>query len=61
MSDFLSRYLGVILALIAVAIVLTIVVFRRRMFDRAGPRQGDAVDPDKVRRDNPPDEWSRNH
>lgn len=58
MREFFAQYLRVALALIAIA--LTIFVFRRRLFER-GPRKGDAIDPDKVRRENPPDEWSKRH
>lgn len=54
MSEFFRQYLRVALFLIAVAIALTIFVFRRRLFER-GPRQGTAVDPDKIREQNPPD------
>lgn len=60
MREFFAQYLRVALALIAIAIALTIFVFRRRLFER-GPRKGDAIDPDKVRRENPPDEWSKRH
>jgi len=49
-----------VLALIGAALVLTIVVFRRRSFDR-GYRKGEAKNPQDVRQDNPPDRWSRTH
>jgi hypothetical protein len=49
-----------VLALIGAALVLTIVVFRRRAFDR-GYRKGEAKNPQDVRQDNPPDRWSRSH
>ena len=58
MQDFFSQYFVPILGLIALAIGLTIYVFRRRRFDR-GYRKGTAADPRQVRRENPPDEWSR--
>ena len=58
-SEWLSHFWPV-LALIAAALVLTIWVFRRRKFD-PGYRKGEAKKPDEVRRDNPPDEWSRSH
>jgi hypothetical protein len=60
MREFFSQYLGVTLVLIALAIALTLFVFRKQLFDR-GWRKGEAVDPAKVRRENPPDEWSRSH
>jgi hypothetical protein len=59
MGDFYSSFTKVGLALIVLALVLTIIVFRKRWFDR-GPRQGKPADPDKIKRENPPDEWSRN-
>ena len=60
MQDFFSSYFVPVLVLIALAIGLTMYVFRRRRFDR-GYRKGTAVDPRQVRRENPPDEWSRTH
>jgi predicted metalloprotease len=36
------------------------VAFRKRWFDR-GYRKGEAKDPAEVKRENPPDEWSRSH
>lgn len=58
--EFFSEYLVPLLILIALAVALTIYVFRRRKFDR-GYRKGSAADPREVRRQNPPDEWSRSH
>jgi hypothetical protein len=58
MQDFFSQYFVPVLVLIALAIGLTMYVFRRRRFDR-GYRKGTAADPRQVRRENPPDEWSR--
>jgi hypothetical protein len=58
MQEFFSQYFRAVLVLIAIAIALTIFVFRRRLFER-GPRKGTAVNPDKVRKQNPPDEWSK--
>lgn len=60
MMDFFGGYFIPTLALIALAIGLTIWVFRRRSFDR-GYRKGKAADPRQVKRENPPDEWSRSH
>jgi hypothetical protein len=58
--EFFGEYLVPVLFLIALALVLTIYMFRRRKFDR-GYRKGSAADPREVRRQNPPDEWSRSH
>lgn len=58
--EFFSEYLIPCLILIALALGLTIFMFRRRKFDR-GYRKGTAADPNEVRRQNPPDEWSRSH
>jgi hypothetical protein len=60
MRAFFAEYFGVVLVLVAVALALTVVVFRKRWFER-GYREGEAADPGKVKRQNPPDEWSRNH
>lgn len=60
MSPFYSQFLVWGLLLIALALVLTFIVFRKRRFER-GPRKGEAKDPAAVKRENPPDEWSRNH
>jgi hypothetical protein len=59
MSDFYSFWTKVGLALIVLAVVLTIIVFRKRRFER-GPRPARPADPDQIKRENPPDEWSRN-
>ncbi len=59
----ITEYLGhfwVVLAMIGLALILTFVAFHRRWFER-GPREGEAKDPEKIRRQNPPDEWSRSH
>lgn len=60
MQDFFTQYFVPVLVLIALAIGLTMYVFRRRRFDR-GYRKGTAADPRQVRRENPPDQWSRTH
>jgi hypothetical protein len=60
MRAFFAEYFGVVLVLVAVALALTVVVFRKRWFER-GYREGEAANPGKVKRQNPPDEWSRNH
>jgi uncharacterized membrane protein len=58
--EFLSEYLVPVLALIALAVVLTGYIFRHRLFDR-GYRKGSAARPREVREQNPPDKWSRSH
>jgi len=60
MQEFFSQYLGPVLALLALAVGLTVYLFRKRRFD-AGYRKGTAANPGEVRRDNPPDRWSRSH
>ena len=60
MLDFFGEYFIPTLVLIALAIGLTIYVFNRRRFDR-GYRKGSAADPRQVKRENPPDSWSRTH
>jgi hypothetical protein len=54
MKEFFGQYLGIMLALIALAVVLTVVVFRKRLFER-GYYKGEAQNPRKVKRENPPD------
>jgi len=58
MQEFFGQYFVPIVVLIALAIALTVYIFRRRRFDR-GYRKGTAADPRQVRRENPPDQWSR--
>jgi hypothetical protein len=57
MQQFFGENFSVVLGLIALAIALTIFVFRRRLFER-GYRKGEAADPGRVKRQNPPDELS---
>ena len=60
LQAFFSEYFVPVLFLIALALILTIFIFRRRIFDR-GYRKGEAANPRQVRRENPPDDWSRSH
>jgi hypothetical protein len=60
MQEFFQQYFFAVLALIAVVVALTIFVFRKRKFEQ-GPRKGEAADPQQVKRENRPDEWSRSH
>lgn len=58
MREFFGQYLGAVLVLIALAVALTAVVFRKRLFER-GYRKGETANPGKVKRQNPPDNWRR--
>ena len=60
MQEFFQQYFWVVLGLIALIIALTIFVFRKRLFER-GPRKGVAANPQQVKKENRPDEWSRSH
>jgi hypothetical protein len=46
--------------LVGLAVALTFIVFHWAKFDE-GYEKGEAADPDRVARDNPPDEWSKSH
>lgn len=52
--------LWLVVCLIALALVLTYAVFHWRKFEQ-GYEKGEAKDPERVARENPPDEWSRSH
>jgi hypothetical protein len=60
MRAFFGQYFGVVLTLIVLALVLTALVFRKRWFER-GPQKGEAADPSRVKRENPPDGRRRSH
>jgi hypothetical protein len=60
MNEFFQQSFGWVVSLIVLAIALTIFVFRKRLFER-GYRKGDAANPGKVKDQNRPDRWSRNH
>jgi LPXTG-motif cell wall-anchored protein len=60
MQDFFQQHLIAVVGLIALAIALTIFVFRKRKFER-GYRKGEAANPQQVKKENRPDEWSRSH
>lgn len=60
MQEFFSQYFVPVLLLVGLAIALTLFVFRQRLFDR-GYRKGKAANPAEVKRENPPDEWSKSH
>ena len=46
---------AVVILLAVTALGATIYLFRRRRFDAQGFEKGTAADPDRVRRQNPPD------
>ena len=60
MQEFFQQSFGWVVCLIALAVVLTLFVFRKRLFER-GYRKGVAANPGKVKDQNRPDQWSRNH
>jgi hypothetical protein len=60
MQEFFQQYFAWVVGLLALAIVLTIFVFRKRLFER-GYRKGVAANPREVKKENRPDEWSRSH
>lgn len=60
MQHFFGDYFWAVVGLIALALVLTVFVFRRRLFER-GYRKGLPAKPGRIKRQNPPDEWSRSH
>jgi hypothetical protein len=60
MDEFFEQSLGWVVLLIVLAIALTMFVFRKRLFER-GPRKGVARNPQQVKDENRPDEWSRSH
>lgn len=60
MQEFFQQYLGAVIVLIVLAIALTLFVFRKRLFER-GYRKGVAANPNEVKKQNQPDEWSRSH
>jgi hypothetical protein len=60
LQEFFQQYFGPVVVLIVLAIALTIFVFRKRKFER-GPRKGVAANPQQVKKENRPDEWSQSH
>ena len=59
-SELFANYFWFIICLIGLAIALTFVIFHWSKFDE-GYEKGEAADPDRVARENPPDEWSKSH
>ncbi|GFE78470.1 hypothetical protein GCM10011487_04700 [Steroidobacter agaridevorans] len=60
MQEFFQQHLAWAIGLIVLAIALTVFVFRKRLFER-GYRKGEAANPQRVKEQNRPDEWSRSH
>jgi hypothetical protein len=60
LPELFADRLWFILAMIALAVTLTALAFHYRWFDE-GFEQGEAADPDRIHKDNPPDEWSKSH
>ena len=60
MQEFFQQHFFWAVMLIVLAIALTIFVFRKRLFER-GYRKGEAANPQRVKDENRPDEWSRSH
>jgi hypothetical protein len=52
--------LWIIAGLIGLAAALTFIVFHWSKFEQ-GYEKGEAADPERVARENPPDEWSKSH
>jgi hypothetical protein len=59
-SSFVMDNLWLVFGLIGLAVALTFVVFHWNKFEE-GYEKGEAADPERVARDNPPDEWSKSH
>jgi len=61
MPDVFADHLMWVVLLLALAVGLTFVIFHWRKFDEEGYEKGDAADPERIARDNPPDEWCKSH
>ena len=59
-TELFTEHLWMIVCLIALAAGLTYAIFHWRKFDE-GYEQGECADPERVARENPPDEWSKSH
>jgi len=59
-SALFSSHFLIIAGLIGLAVVLTFAVFHWRKFEE-GYEKGDAADPERIAKDNPPDEWCKSH
>ena len=60
MPAIVANHIWLIASLIALAVALTFVVFHWSGFEE-GYEKGEAADPERVARENPPDEWGRKH
>jgi hypothetical protein len=56
----LSNTLWFVLILIGLGVALTYYMFHWRKFDE-GYEKGEAADPERIARENPPDEWCKSH
>lgn len=61
MREFFAQYFGIIVALIATAIALTIFVFRKRLFDRSPAHKARPKDPEKIKRQNQGEPFRRGY
>lgn len=59
-SELFANHFWFVICLIGLAAVLTYAIFHWSKFDE-GYEQGEPADPERIARDNPPDEWSRSH
>jgi hypothetical protein len=59
-STLFTEHLWLVVCLIGLAAGLTYAIFHWAKFDE-GYEQGEAVDPEKIAHDNPPDEWCKSH
>lgn len=53
-SDFHARWIFSALLVIGITLALTIYSFWRKRYMDSGPKKGQAANPEKVRRQNPP-------
>jgi hypothetical protein len=54
-ETWMGEYFWWIAALAVIALVWTVITFRNRRNFQSGPMKGEAINPRKVRRQNPPD------
>jgi hypothetical protein len=58
--ELFASHLWVVAGLIGLAVALTFAVFHWSKFEE-GYEKGECADPERVARENPPDEWSKSH
>lgn len=59
-SELFANHFWFAICLIGLAAALTYGIFHWSKFDE-GYEQGEPADPERIAKDNPPDEWSRSH